>query len=619
MKIQKKNLIIVLSLFLSIMFSSYVWDFIKLPYKEVNIIGVYAENKHHAFNDILRYLFFILFPLFIFLSLQIHFNKFSLKNLIPQLKNNENIIYKNIQTIKLVKIIIIIFIFAEFFSVDFTTIHLDLLHEGQRLSGAYKSLIDNSLWSGSYVTVGLFYETLSAKLIWKLFDHESIGLMRFADRIFILFCKILIVLIIYKIALFSKLKFFYKEVFFAISSLILVVNLFDYHTQRMDAEYLLFRELPVLLTTYLFFEIISKKNSNKFLILLFGPISLFSMFWSIDRGLICNVLIFLIFIYFLITQKIRNGIIIFFSATFSWLLAIFFLGNEFNYFLENTFTLLKEVNYIFGEIHVTPFGFGSGYESFRASKILIAIIFCLIISLNFFIKNNKNYSTQFKLSMLFLSIVSFLTYGYNLGRSGGVHLKEVFGYSIIFFVVLIINYFLQLLSNKKSFIKKYTSQNSIFLFIFVTFIFMFSLNINPSKILHFNKRFSKYINIEDQFYLHKHENLFLRDTKEIVKDHNCIQMFTNEIAYLYLLRKKNCTKYYMVFAVGSPRLQMKMINELNDVDLIITSEYDDKGHPTYRLPLLTDFIKENYTTIFEENFISNRRNRRIILKKNNSF
>jgi len=601
------------------MFSSYVWDFIKLPYKGIDIIGVYAENEYNALNEILRYLFFILFPLIIFLGLQIHFNKFSFKNLIPQLQINQNIIYENNQTIKITKYLIFVFIFAEFFSMDFSTIPLDLFHEGQRLSSAYKSLIDNSLWSGSYVTIGLFHETLSAKLIWQLFDHESIGLMRFADTIFILLCKILTVLIIYKIALFSKLKFFYKEIFFTICSLILIINLFDYNTQRNDAEYLSFREFPILLTTYLFFEIISKKDSNKFLILLFGPISFFSMTWSNDRGLICNVLIFSIFIYFLVVQKYKNSLIIFFSATFSWLLAIFFLGNEFNFFLENTFTLLKNINYIFGEIHVTPFGFGSGNESFRASKILVAIIFCLIISLNFFIQNNNNYSTQFKLSMLFLSIVSFLTYGYNLGRSGGTHLKEVFGYSIIFFVILIINYFFQTLYDKKLFFKKNIFKNNIFLLFFVTCVFTIFLNVNPSQILKFNKRFYQYINLEDQFYLHKDDNLFLTEANNVVKNHGCIQMFTNEVAYLYLLRKKNCTKYYMVFSIGSPRSQMKMINELNDTDIIITSEYDDKGHPTYKLPLVTDYIKENYAAVFEEDFISSSRNKRIILKKNNSF
>ena len=221
--------------------------------------------------------------------------------------------------------------------------------------------------------------------------------------------------------------------------------------------------------------------------------------------------------------------------------------------------------------------------------------------------------------MLFLSIVSFLTYGYNLGRSGGVHLKEVFGYSIIFFVILIVSYFFQILSNKKLLFTKNKLQNKIFLLIFVTFTFTLFLNINPNNMLKFNKRFSQYINLEDDFYLHKNENLFLKNSKDIVKNYNCLQMFTNEIAYLYLLRKKNCTKYYMVFSIGSPRSQTKMINELNNVDIIITSEYDDKGHPTYKLPQVTNFIKENYVIIFEEDFISNRRNKRIILKKNNSY
>ena len=71
----------------------------------------------------------------------------------------------------------------------------------------------------------------------------------------------------------------------------------------------------------------------------------------------------------------------------------------------------------------------------------------------------------------------------------------------------------------------------------------------------------------------------------------------------------------MVFAIGSHRSQMKMINELSDTDIIITSEIDDKGHPKYKLPLVADFIEKNYVTLFEEDFISDRRNKRIILKK----
>ena len=78
-------------------------------------------------------------------------------------------------------------------------------------------------------------------------------------------------------------------------------------------------------------------------------------------------------------------------------------------------------------------------------------------------------------------------------------------------------------------------------------------------------------------------------------------MFSNEAAYLYLLRKKNCTKYYFVFSIGSHEMQNKMINELNNTEIIISTRFDDKGHPSYKLHLVRDFIEENYKKLFDEN------------------
>ena len=170
-----------------------------------------------------------MFPLFTFLSLQLFYKNISINSFYSQLKINENTFYKDLKLLNLTLTVLIFLTFIEFFSVSFDLAKLDLFHGGQRLSSAYKSFLDNSLWSGSYVTVGIFYETLSAKFIWQLFNHESIGLMRFADRIFILLCKILIILIIYKITIFSKLKFLYKEIFLISCSLILIPNLFDYY------------------------------------------------------------------------------------------------------------------------------------------------------------------------------------------------------------------------------------------------------------------------------------------------------------------------------------------------------------------------------------------------------
>ena len=72
----------------------------------------------------------------------------------------------------------------EFLSLPLTTHKLDIFHAGQRLSSAFKSSIDGSLWSGSYVSVGIIYETLGTKFIWELFDRQTIGSMIFLDLIY---------------------------------------------------------------------------------------------------------------------------------------------------------------------------------------------------------------------------------------------------------------------------------------------------------------------------------------------------------------------------------------------------------------------------------------------------
>jgi len=613
MKIQKQNLITIISLVVSILFSSFVWDLIKLPYKEVNIIGVYSANEHNALNDILRYITFIFLPVFTFVSLQFFYKKISFKSFFLQLNINEEIKYQDLKLLNLTLSLLLFLVFLEFFSVSFTLDKLDLFHEGQRLSSAYKSLTDGSLWSGSYVTVGIFYETLSAKFIWQLFNHESIGLMRFADRIFILLCKIFVILIIYKISIFSNLRFVYKEIFLVICSLILIPNLFDYHTSRIDVEYLSFRELPVLILAYIFLEIISKKDLNKIFIAFLGPISFLSMMWSIDRGLICNILIFSIFFYFLINRQFKGLFILLLSVFLAWLLGFALLQNEFKFFISNTFGLLKVINYIFGEIHATPFG--SDPASVRSGKVLIGVIFCLIFSFSLFSKNNENNNSHFKIAMLFLSIISFLTYAYNLGRSGGSHLKEVFGYSIIFITIVIIGYLLQFISQKKLLSKLTKFRVNILLLLFTIFMFFSLHNINFRNILNFENRFENYINLDDNYYLHDNDILFIKKTKKFAKDFKCIQMFTNEAAYLYFLKKPNCTKYYLVFSIGSIKEQKEMIKELKNVEFIITSEISDKGHPKFKLPLVKDYLEQKYYVFYQEDILSSKRNKRIILKK----
>ena len=176
----KNQILIYILLSISIFLTTIIWDKIYISYNELNIIGEYSEKKYHSLNDLLRYFIFISIPITIFFS-QVFFDKNKRENLLKNINDKSYFLFVPNRLNLFFAFFIFFIILFEFLSLDFQTHNLDLLHEGQQLSSAYKYYLDGSLWSGSYVTIGIFYETILNKLIWDLFDAESIGLKRFTD------------------------------------------------------------------------------------------------------------------------------------------------------------------------------------------------------------------------------------------------------------------------------------------------------------------------------------------------------------------------------------------------------------------------------------------------------
>ena len=102
----------------------------------------------------------------------------------------------------------------EFLSSSFPIHKIDSYHDGQKLSSAYKYFTTGSLWSGSYITVGVFYEILSPSFMWSLFDNVSIGLARFAQILYVFIFKIFFIYFIYLLTNISELELKKKIVFF---------------------------------------------------------------------------------------------------------------------------------------------------------------------------------------------------------------------------------------------------------------------------------------------------------------------------------------------------------------------------------------------------------------------
>ena len=86
MKNQKKIIFEVFIILLSVLLSAFLWKYISIPYKETGIIGNYSMNHYNQNNDLLRYLFFIIFPILTFIAVKYFGDKKTIKIFLQNLK-----------------------------------------------------------------------------------------------------------------------------------------------------------------------------------------------------------------------------------------------------------------------------------------------------------------------------------------------------------------------------------------------------------------------------------------------------------------------------------------------------------------------------------------------------
>ena len=160
MKLKQTKLLPYIFLIFFVFFTTYIWDKIEISFPDIDIIGIYSKNNHNSLNDILRYLTFISLPVLSWLVTFLILNKKKINKFIYNFKNTEFIDDKANSHLYLSFFLIFFFLLLDFLSLNLPTQELDLVHEGQQLSSAFRSSLDNSLWSNSYVIVGIFFETI---------------------------------------------------------------------------------------------------------------------------------------------------------------------------------------------------------------------------------------------------------------------------------------------------------------------------------------------------------------------------------------------------------------------------------------------------------------------------
>ncbi len=604
MKLKQTKLLPYIFLIFFVFFTTYIWDKIEISFPDVDIIGIYSKNNHNSLNDILRYLIFISLPVLSWLVTFLILNKKKINKFIYNFRNTDFINDKPNLNLYLSFFLIFFFLFLDFLSLNLPTQKLDLVHEGQQLSSAFRSSLDNSLWSNSYVIVGIFFETINAKLSWNFFNDISIGSFRISILVYIFILKVLFLIFVFKITNILNLETNLKPIFFLINSFIFI-NFLDYDT--FTSNHISYREIPILISLILIVDFFNNNKNKTFVIPILFFLSFPVLMWSLDRGIVYNIILISLIFLILIKKDYKNLIYSFIFITTSWYISFLILGDEFYYFLENSKNIIFQMNYIHGIIHPQPFS--DDLNSTRSTKTLILLIINLVISIKLFFNSNFKISNNFKFVLFYISVVSLLTYLYALGRSDGPHIKETFAYPLIFQILLLLNLIFILIG--KSISNILNKRKNIIIFLLLIFI---SLNFNYSleNLKTYNSRIKNFVKLEDKNFLQENELELIQKISSELNDKNCIQLFSNDVALLYLLRKKSCSKFYFTWSIGTFENQRKVISQLNQNNLIIS------GGPSYswdldideKLPILSEYINDNYELLAKVN------NYRILQKKN---
>ena len=198
---------------------------------------------------------------------------------------------------------------------------------------------------------------------------------------------------------------------------------------------------------------------------------------------------------------------------------------------------------------------------------------------------------------MFLCFVSIFSYAYVVGRSDGPHIKHIFGYPIIFLSIFSL-YFLLFFFDKR--VKIFNLKFKNYFLILISVIFFYSFyEINFKKIKSYPSRFIEYINLNDTNFINNQEINFINKAETLFENENCVQLFSHDAALHYLLKKKSCTKYYLIWSVGSIPDQNNFIGELGDTNFIISKgvKFNWLAPLEERLNLVNNYILKNFEVI----------------------
>jgi hypothetical protein len=264
---------------------------------------------------------------------------------------------------------------------------------------------------------------------------------------------------------------------------------------------------------------------------------------------------------------------------------------------------------IHGLIHPVPFF----SDDSRATKTIIFFIITGIFVINICFNKSNNVSNNGRIFFIFFYLSSLIVYKSGLSRSDSGHIRGASEIVILLLSTFIVYYFVTLSSQEKL-KKKFSILNKKFINLIsvTTLLSIIIFNLEIYKIKNIPSVFKKIDNLmhaPDKEFLSnsnaKEWSEFVSDEynelivyyKNLTKDEDCVQIFTDEQAVPYLMRKKTCTNYYQMLIAEPKKIQEDFVNQLQIKKpkiILYKSERVFWVQAENRLPIVNLYLEKNY-------------------------
>ena len=323
------------------------------------------------------------------------------------------------------------------------------------------------------------------------------------------------------------------------------------------------------------------------------------MLWSLDRGIFLNATIIILLFFLFFKSKYREFFSILISAIIFWIIFVFSVGQEeFKEFIYNSYSILRYNEIWNGLIHPQPFS--DEKNSTRATKALILYTLNGIFIIKYFVKKNSKLNLNSKLFLGFTYILGIFYYKIGLSRSDGGHIIIGSSINYILFAIIFLNeiltFFNHKIKNKNIFKFDLIISSLLIILVFITFNQITTYKLE--NIFNFKNRLINFVSKKNDYFINEEYKIFLDKTKLLTKNYDCIQNFTYDPSMYYLLNKKSCTQYYLIFVMGTEVDQDRFIEQIieSKLNFIIVDKQNDKIEfpASIRFSKIDKFLQKNF-------------------------